>query len=467
MSPRKAKSRQDWKTVKLTDVMTVIRGVTYKKEHASKEPKPGLLPILRANNIQNGLVFEDLVYVPKKCVSEIQLLRFGDIIIAASSGSRHIVGKAAQLKTDWSGSFGTFCFGLRPKPEVHSGYLSWFLQTSEYRHQVSELSAGVNINNLRAAHVEEIPIPLPPLPEQRRIVAEIEKQFSRLEEGVSALKRVQANLKRYRAAVLKAACEGRLVETEAELYRKCKTKNSKLGFESGEQLLKHILDERRKTWKGRGQYKEPAMLDPANWPKLPEGWTWASIGSCFHVSVGATPSRKEASYWGGEFPWVSSGEVRFRPIVDTRESITREGLENSSTQLNPKGSVLLGMIGEGKTRGQTAVLKIDACNNQNCAAIRVSETPVPPEFVYYWLWSQYDNTRRTSSGNNQPALNKQRVESMVVPIPPLAEQKRIVEEVERRLSVVDELESLVTTNLQRASRLRQSILQKAFEGELT
>ena len=92
---------------KTFDLLTVLRGVTYKKENAAKEPRTGLLPILRANNIQDGLVFEDLVYVPKDCVSETQMLRSGDIVIAASSGSRHIVGKAAQLKTDWRGSFGT------------------------------------------------------------------------------------------------------------------------------------------------------------------------------------------------------------------------------------------------------------------------------------------------------------------------------------------------------------------------
>ncbi|MBI3099526.1 MAG: type I restriction endonuclease subunit S [Planctomycetes bacterium] len=122
---------------KLGDLLTVIRGVSYRKEHASKEPAPDRVPILRATNIQDGLVFDDFVYVPNGYVSEEQLLRRGDIVIAASSGSRNVVGKAAQLTTDWSGSFGTFCFGLRPEPGVHPGYLAWFLQTSEYRHQVS------------------------------------------------------------------------------------------------------------------------------------------------------------------------------------------------------------------------------------------------------------------------------------------------------------------------------------------
>src|SRR5204862_639826 len=99
--------------------------------------------------------------------------------------------------------------------------------------------------------IRQLKFPCPPLPEQRRIVAEIEKQFTRLEAGVAALRRVQANLKRYRAAVLKAACEGKLVPTEAELSRsRSSTKNSQPAYESGERLLKRILAERRKNWTG-------------------------------------------------------------------------------------------------------------------------------------------------------------------------------------------------------------------------
>src|SRR5690606_16268710 len=155
--------------------LTVIRGVTYKKEQASNKPASGLIPIIRANNIQNGLEFDDLVYVPKDCVSKDQMLNQGDIVVAASSGSIRVVGKAAALRSEWVGSFGAFCFGLRPKEGVEPAFLEWFLQTSEYRNRVSKLAAGVNINNLRAKHIEETPISLPEIDEQRAIVAEIEK----------------------------------------------------------------------------------------------------------------------------------------------------------------------------------------------------------------------------------------------------------------------------------------------------
>ena len=104
------------------------------------------------------------------------------------------------------------------------------------------------------------------------IVAEIEKQFTRLEAGVAGLRRVQAKLKRYRAAVLKAACEGKLVPTEAELARQ-----EGRSYETAAQLLERILTERRRKWNGKGKYKEPEIPDTTNLPQLPEGWTWAVL----------------------------------------------------------------------------------------------------------------------------------------------------------------------------------------------
>ena len=106
------------------------------------------------------------------------------------------------------------------------------------------------------------------------------------------------------------------------------------------------------------------------------------------------------------------------------------------------------------------------CNNQNSAAIRVSETGVPSEYVYRYLEGQYEENRSMGSGNNQPALNKARVQRIPLPLPPISEQQQIVAEVERRLSVIEELDASVEANLARADRLRQSILRQAFSGKL-
>jgi len=165
---------------------------------------------------------------------------------------------------------------LKPTEKgLSSKFLLYLLQTPEVRAQAKHNIKSVGTPDLGLQRIRNFGVPVPPPQEQRRIVAEIEKQFTRLEAGVAALRRVQANLKRYRAAVLKAACEGQLVPTEAELHRQRKTKSAPL--ETGAELLTSILAERRKNWTGRGQYKEPAAPDTANLPPLPESWTWASI----------------------------------------------------------------------------------------------------------------------------------------------------------------------------------------------
>ena len=347
--------------------------------------------------------------------------------------------------------------------EIDPSYTYYYLQTAQ--ELVESLSGGTTFKEISGANAARIPFAVAPFPEQRRIVAVIEKQFTRLDASVAALRRTQANLRRCRASVLRAACSGELVPTEAELAR-----SEGREYEPASVLLERILAERRAHWaaqeKRRGTYKEPAAPDVSDLPTSPEGWVNSTMGQCFEVYVGATPRRNREDYWGGEIAWVSSSEVAFNRITATRETITAAGYDNASVNLHPKGTVLLGMIGEGKTRGQVAILDIPACNSQNSAALRVSEVSLPPGFVFYYLMGQYEATRRIGSGNNQPALNKSRVQEIVLPLPPLAEQHRIVAEVERRLSVIQQAETAVEASLRRAERLRQSILKRAFCGEL-
>lgn len=165
-------------------------------------------------------------------------------------------------------------------------------------------------------------------------------------------------------------------------------------------------------------------------------------------------------------PWVSSGEVAFCHIVDTEEKITPAGLSNASTRLHQPGTVLLGMIGEGKTRGQAAILDIEACNNQNCAAIRVSEASYPQEYVYWYLLSVYEQTRTAGAGNNQPALNKDKVQRLPIPLAPPEEAFAIVEALKVRLDRLQRIEDEHLSAVKQLGRLEPRLLAKAFRGDL-
>lgn len=158
------------KNVKLKDVAEQIRGVTYGKSDVVKLSQDGFLPVLRANNItDNGLIFDDLVFVREEKISEKQKIKSGDIVIAASSGSIAVVGKAAQAKSDIEAGFGAFCKVVRPNQGVDPSYLGHFFMTPAYRTKMSSLAAGANINNLKNEHLDDLEIPLPSFEEQVRI----------------------------------------------------------------------------------------------------------------------------------------------------------------------------------------------------------------------------------------------------------------------------------------------------------
>ena len=200
-----------WTWTNVSRIAHLVRGVSYPKEESSKEPRHGYIPILRANNIDRELNLRQLVYVPRKRVSDEQLVKSLDILIAMSSGSRDLVGKACQASRDLEAGFGAFCGIIRVVPDMDRTYVGFFFQSPSYRNQVSRLSSGVNINNLRRDHIESMPIPLPPLSEQRHIVEEIERRFSVADNIERTVDQGLKQADRLRQSILKRAFEGKLV----------------------------------------------------------------------------------------------------------------------------------------------------------------------------------------------------------------------------------------------------------------
>ncbi|MEI6279137.1 MAG: restriction endonuclease subunit S [Verrucomicrobiae bacterium] len=332
------------------------------------------------------------------------------------------------------------------------------------------LASGTTFLEISGKNAARLPIPVPPLPEQRRIVAEIEKQFTRLEAGVAALRRVQANLKRYRATVLKAACEGHLVPTEAALARSPRsTKNGPPAYETGEALLARILAERRQNWQGRGQYKEPAAPKTADLPTLPEGWTWATAQQ---LNLANRPCAYGVLQPGEDVPdgvpFVRVGDINNGKVelANMKRISTTIAAQYPRTKLHG-GELAITLVG---AIGRTAIIPDSLAGGNTARAVGI--IPLTKQANAHWIEIWFRNPTKNAEMDSKShevarkTLNLEDVRVASVALPPLAEQTRIVAEVERRLSVVEELESVVTANLQRATRLRQAILQQAFTGRL-
>lgn len=177
-----------WERATLGEVADVLRGVTYKKEHARDQPFDGAVPLLRATNIGSSIELDGgLVYVPSTVVRASQLLAEGDIVLASSSGSISVVGKSARLSQSWRGTFGAFCAVVRSSERIDSRFLALFLQSFEVRTRWSDAARGTNINNLKRGDLVSTPVPVPPLEEQRRIVAILEDHLSRLDAAEASL----------------------------------------------------------------------------------------------------------------------------------------------------------------------------------------------------------------------------------------------------------------------------------------
>ena len=391
-----------------TEIATLIRGVSYDKKVASLSAKDDYIPVLRANNIQKNLVLNDLVYVPSDLVKEDQMIRKGDIVLAMSSGSKDLVGKSAQADTDIKAAFGTFCGLIRSKENVDSKFLGLYFQTQEYRNFVSYQSKGVNICNLKKKDIESLLIPLPPLPTQHAIVARIESLFAELDKGVEHLRTAQQKLKTYRQAVLN-------------------------------------------YWLTNGSEK----------------WEKVKLSDVADVNTGSTPKRGNNGYWeNGNIPWITSGETNNQYITKATEFITTKAIAETNCKMIPKGSLVIAMYGEGKTRGKCAELLIDATTNQALASITFTDSRVYKDFAKCFFEKNYQDMRLLSSGGVQPNLNLGIIKNMILPFPPLSEQRRIVAEIESRLSQAEAAEARIAESLQKTEALRQSILKKAFSGEL-
>jgi type I restriction enzyme S subunit len=349
---------------------------------------------------------------------------------------------------------------LRPRC-VEARYLWYWLVRRAFRADAEHNMSG-SAGQLRVPleYLRTRQIPIAPIAEQRRIVARIDALYAEIAEGEAALERARCGLDTWRRALLKAAVAGELTRDWREANRPA---------QSGPEFLDEIRANRtgRTSTFGRNRrVKDAVPPDTTTLPNLPESWVWATLGEMFEVYIGSTPSRTEPTYWNGDIPWVSSGEVAFCRIKKTRERVTREGLGNSANRIHPPGTVLLAMIGEGKTRGQCAILDIAACNDQNAAAIRVSKTPIDPMFVYFVLQERYFRSRKESQGGNQPALNAQKVSSIPFPLPPRKEISEIVRRVNDVLTETELTERLHADVDLLDIKLRQSILKSAFEGRL-
>jgi len=360
---------------------------------------------------------------------------------------------------------------MRPTSGIVSSFVFYSLLRESFISSITTYG-----NSPPSAHDDEfltMSIPLAPTNEQQRIVSAIEQQFSRLDAGVAALRQAKEKLKRYRAAVLKAAVEGKLTETWRVEHPVT---------EPASKLLACILAERRAKWeadlraKGKDsakvRYVEPEGPDVESLPELPEGWRWATVEQVTSRSEYGTSIKCDYTAKGIpvlRIPNIAAGEI---DLSDMKYSVQPLAIDQDSALQS--GDILVCRTnGSVSLIGKAALVRVPLEPYHTFASyllrFRLFEASILPRWLHLFVSSSQgrafiESNAASSAGQHNISLTL--MYSMRFPVPPLAEQEQIASEVEQRLSIVSELEATVEANLKRAERLRQSILKEAFAGRL-
>ncbi|TXI27841.1 MAG: hypothetical protein E6Q60_08660 [Nitrosomonas oligotropha] len=380
---------------------------------------------------------------------------------------------------------------------------------------LAKLEASTAIPGLNRNHDYDETVLLPPLKEQHRIVAKIEELFSELDKGVEYLKTAQAQLKVYRQALLKHAFEGKLTaQWRVERHAQQSVAPAKAGaqplndmdsrptpsrglalrgndevgsrddepLETTDTLLKRIQQERAQRYQQQladwetsgkqGSKPKPPKLPPpltagelAELPELPEGWVYSYLADLGDLGRGKSKHRprNDPRLFGGIYPFIQTGEVKSANRIIRQYSQTYSDFGLQQSKLWPTGTLCITIAAN---IAETAFLGFDSCFPDSVVGFSAFKKTIIPEYVDFFIQAARMRIEAYAPATAQKNINLETLENLVVPYCCLEEQRQILDILEERFSVIDQLSQTITTALQQAEALRQSILKKAFSGQL-
>ncbi|MDD5376624.1 MAG: restriction endonuclease subunit S [Candidatus Gracilibacteria bacterium] len=451
---------KNWRIKKLSEIGIIFNGNSI-NEQVKKEKYLGLkegFSFVATKDVDfktHTIDYDNGVKIP---FSEkvFKVAHKNSVLICSEGGN---AGKKIAFNTE-DICFGNKLLAIETGKDIEPKFVYYWYLTGDFfknfKSQMNGIIGGISIKNFK-----NLEIPVPPLPTQHLIVSEIEKQFSRLDDGLSSLLKIRQNLKSYRGSILKSAIEGRLTEE----WRK-EQKN----IEPASILLARILEERKRKFLSENpgkKYKEPEELEKNNIGfDVPYGWQWVNLGQItWSVKDGPHYSPK---YVDEGIPFITGGNVRQTGVDFVNcKFISQELHEELNRRCKSrKGDIL---YTKGGTTGIARVntYDLDFSVWVHVAVLKLIES-ANPFYIQYILNSSYcySQSQKFTHGVGNQDLGLTRMIKINFPLPPLTEQQKIVEEVEYRLSIVDELEQTIEVGIKKAENLKQAVLKKAFSGEL-
>ena len=459
---------EGWKKTTLGEIATYVNGRAFKPIEWSKTG----IPIVRIQNLNNPNA--EYNYYDGNIEGKYHI-RNGDLLFAwsASLGAYIWKGKYAFLNQH--------IFKVLPKENIDKTFIYYLLD--KVTNELYAKAHGSGMVHVTKGKFEATSVNIPPFETQQAIVNKIESLFDEIDEGIGRLKTAAQQIQQYRQSLLKNAFNGELTKewrskhadtlpSENELLTQIQTIREQHHAQqlADWQTAVSQWEQNGKEGKKPSKPKAPtqAVKFEENFADLPRGWGTIKINQVAEIFTGATPLKSNANYYeNGSIPWVTSGSLN-NEFVDSADSfVTDLALKETNLKLLPKHTLLVAMYGEGKTRGKCSELLIEATTNQAIAGIVLNEKyPISRKFLKFYMFKNYADIRRQSSGGVQPNLNLSLVGNIIFPLPCLAEQTQIVAILETKLTACDQLAAELAKQLKQAELLKQAVLKAAFSGSL-
>jgi len=391
-----------WILSKLGDVTTYKKGKKPKILNVLQEE--GLVPYIDIKAFEKGIIRQYADIESSVLVDKDNFLIVWDGARSGLTG-RNMTGALGStiMKVDASG--------------FDNDYIFRFFQF-KYA-DINSNTKGTGIPHVDPTYLWNLDIPIPPLNEQKRIAKKLDELLATVESIKTRLDNAPNIIKRFRQSILAAATSGKLTE----------------------------------EWR-----EENGVSDK---------WDELTVDDVAKVGTGNTPLKSNiAFYENADIPWLTSSVTGSPYVREADKFVTQTAIDECRLKLYPSGTLLVAMYGEGKTRGQVTELTFPASINQACAAIMIDEEKIEKSYLKMRLQENYAEIRMLAEGGNQPNLNLSKVRSITVPTPSIEEQKEIVSQVKSLFTLADTLEAKIEAAKKRVDRLSQSILAKAFSGEL-
>ena len=404
---------ENWAWCRLGEIGNWAAGSTPSRKEIKYYQK-GIIPWLKTGDLNDSFINETSEFITELAIEEnsLRLNPIGSVLIAMYGAT---IGKLGLLNIE--ATTNQACCACIPFSGINNRFLFFYLLSQ--KQNIQEKAEGGAQPNISKEKLINILFPLPPLSEQRRIVEKIEELLALVDDLETNKTDLQSCIKQAKSKVLEMAVRGELVPQDSN-------------DEPASVLLERIKKE-QKSSKSKGKTTEHNTHYEE---ELPKNWAKTTLGECFEWGSGGTPTSSVKKYYDGNIPWLVIGDLNDNYINTSDKTITQFGLENSSAKLVPKGTLLLAMYG---SIGKLGIAGMPLATNQ-AIAFALENKEINTKYLFYYLLSVRSSLNLLGKGATQKNISQSIIKDFHFPLPPLAEQHRIVEKIEHIFAVLEELE---------------------------